>query len=476
MKSTTLFLFIFTSLQTLRFVDNDLNETMYILSNISFTIYIISKLYLLRHEKYFFITPLFLASIRMFLLAYGLTIMIYYSGGTSISDFISINDTFYYLNNVMIYASIAFISMWYFYFSKINSRLSKQIFNVITNNGRALRKYIFPKWGLLYILFIVSVLCKLYMISLGIYGVLGTYFGLDYDVSYMQIIVYFSFAGTGASMIVYLYYFKYKKNLIQFIIFLSIDVFFSLFTGFKGPIIVTGLSIIIVIYLTQHRISKYYLIISLLFLFVAYNLVEPYRNYILNSNNFERKSLSGIIDGFLKAQDRSYIVDNSNILKEVVGRQNFSRELAYLQEYNIKHGDDESDPDFIFLIVSVPFQIIIPRVLWNDKPKSDLGIAFLTNKVLGLSYQSSTAFGPLGFLYMTGGITAIILGSFLIGAILRLATLFLTSGNWGSVLVFMAILASSTSLEGQFNFYIIIFVQQLVLGIIFQYFILKSTN
>ena len=75
---------------------------------------------------------------------------------------------------------------------------------------------------------------------------------------------------------------------------------------------------------------------------------------------------------------------------------------------------------------------------------------------------------------MTGGVFAIIVGFIIVGFFLQVVNLFLKSNYWGGIIITLALLSSTTSLEGQFNFYITDFIQILILSLIFQYVLLKN--
>ena len=127
----------------------------------------------------------------------------------------------------------------------------------------------------------------------------------------------------------------------------------------------------------------------------------------------------------------------------------------------------------MLLTLTTPLQIVIPRFLWEDKPKSELGRIFVTQVVFGYDYNSSMAFGPIGFLYFAGGILAIFIGFLIIGLVLQIVNSFLVSGYWGGTIIAL-VLTTTTALEAQFNFYIIEFTQGLILAIAFQFILLKN--
>lgn len=473
--NTYFYILLLSIFQATRFFGEGFEKPIFIISNILFTIFVITKIYSLRNEKRWLLNPLFLASLRMFLLAYGATIFYIYFEGKSLHDYFKVYNPYEYLNNGIIYASIGFLSMWYSYQGRTTKKIAHSLFNLLTRK-KIIRKELEPRWIIVYAIFFASIIFKLILISLGVYGVIGTILANDIQLPYLQYVLTLSSAGSGALLFLNLYYFKTNKKKILFISFFIIDLFFSIITGFKGAIMMSILVIGISYYLINLKIKKSHLFIAVLSIGFAYSIISPYREYINIESSFDRYSIKGISGAFIKSINNTNRNEKGTDKLELIKRFNFSTEFTKFQEYKTKHGLKKDDPDFISISLSTPIQIVTPRFLWKDKPRSDLGVWWVTQKILGMSnVNSSSAFGPLGFLYLTGGAFAIMVGFFIIGLFLQILSLFLSSEYWGAIIIALVLMFNTTGLEAGFNFYIIGFIHTLILAIIFQYIILKKT-
>lgn len=290
----------------------------------------------------------------------------------------------------------------------------------------------------------------------------------------MQYIMIFSSAGSGALLFLNLYYFKTGKKRNQFIIFFTIDLFFSVITGFKGAIVMSFLVVALAYYLMHQKVKYYYFLIVAFSIIFAYAIINPYRYYIQKNASFQKNSITSIVQGFIDSYKASRDEKSESDNLAIIKRFNFLPELTKFQEYKTEHGLKKDDPDFVFITLTTPIQIFVPRAMWKDRPKADLGLTWVTQKVFGRSYNSSTAFGPIGFLYLTGGAFAILFGFALVGFFLQIINQFFVSGNWGGIIIALALLMNTISLEAQFNFYIVAFFQTIILALIFQFIMLKN--
>jgi len=230
LRNEYVFIFFLLVFQAIRIFGEEFEKPAFILTNIVFTLYVTMKIYSLRKVEKALLNPLLLGSIKMFLLAYGSTIFYVYLENRPLYEFIPVHHPYGYLNNGMIYASLGFLSMWHSYQSEIVKRLSNQFIKFITRKKQLLRFELEPRWLIIYGIFFFSIVFKLILISLGVYGVINTILSKNVDLPYMQYIITLSSAGSGSLLFLYLYYFKTGKKRNQFIIFFLIDLFFSILT------------------------------------------------------------------------------------------------------------------------------------------------------------------------------------------------------------------------------------------------------
>lgn len=475
---TFFYVLLLTFVQAFRFLDDSFEKPVFIISNILFSLFVIIKMISLRKEKLFLLNPMFLASLKMFLLGYGFTIFYIYFQDTPLIDTILVPHPYAYMNNGMLYASLGFIATWYSYNSAIVVKNANRFVDFVTRNKTILRENLEPRWFLIYVIFGLSIVFKLILISYGVYGVLSTILEQDIEIPFLNLIVILSSAGSGALLFLNFYFFKTGDKKVFFYLFFLIDFFFSIITGFKGVIVMSIIIVGIAYYIVYGKIKYLYIVYTFFAIQFAYSIVTPYRYYMQSHSDFDGTSVTGIVQGFIKSYEwKNQLEEEESDKFAVLKRFNFIPELTKFQEYKIERGLREDDPNFVFMTLTTPLQIFTPRFLWKDKPKSDLGKVWVTQKVFGVNYNSSTAFGPLGFLYLTGGFVAILLGFIIIGFVLQIVNVFLTSGYWGGVIIALVLLSKTISLEAQFNYYFNDFVPALLFAIIFQYIIFrKSVN
>ena len=271
-------------------------------------------------------------------------------------------------------------------------------------------------------------------------------------------------------------YFKYKRSKKLFIFAFSLLLFFQILAGYKGAIVMTFIIIFIANYLALKKINFKLGIICFISLIIAYGLVNPYREYLVYSKEIPN-SISSIFDCIYNGvliQNQIITSEEVSIIDEVMSRFTTLPELATFIEYKEKFGlHIPRDPDFLYYFYTIPAQLFVPRFLWPDKPVNDLGVWWVSNTVTGNMSNSSTAFGPVGFLYLTFDILAVIIGFLIISFLLKLCEQLLNSGKDGAVLTGVIFLSSLYTNEAGFNTYVVEGIRFLIIGIIFQAIILR---
>lgn len=205
-------------------------------------------------------------------------------------------------------------------------------------------------------------------------------------------------------------------------------------------------------------------------IYFAYLIVTPFRYYLEEKSSRDISSVNQITSGLLNSNS-SLKKSSTNVnFKMFINRLNYSFELYKIILYKKKY----YDPDFTYLIFTTPFQIFIPRFLWQNKPKANLGRDWLNPRVFHNYSMSSRAFGPLGFLYLAGGIFGIISGFIFVAFCTRFISTLVKSSLWGYKLIGFGLLNGLINMESQFNFYIINLVQLFLIFMFLQYIIFNK--
>jgi hypothetical protein len=215
----------------------------------------------------------------------------------------------------------------------------------------------------------------------------------------------------------------------------------------------------------------------MLFIVVAYLIIEPFRILITRDNSFQ-SSPSNITNTMLDAYElnktQRVTTGTEDIFGSIMSRNAYLLGAAKSIQYQDVYGLGRMDPDFFERIYTIPLQSFIPRLIWSDKPMEDIG-RWYSLIVWGSTAENSVAYTPIGFLYFAGGILFIVLGFFLIGILQKTLWQFYLAGG-GQLLVFLALLSTVTLIASTFNSLIIYWLRYVPIYIFLQTLILKKTK
>lgn len=404
----------------------------------------------------------------MFLLSYGFPVLFQYFG-----DGIRYCPRYSSLAQGMFYANIGFLTLWLTYnstlFYPLLSHLKK--FSVFFVKVLRVNKF------LIYLFVFLSIVVNLKSIYSGNYGVLSTIYNDDTQIGFLDQIEFF--ASTALKGVVFLQawqYFKYNIGKKLFFVSFLLLLFFQILAGYKGSVVMSFIILLIANYLATRRINYKLTLVCIISLIVAYGLVNPYREYLLYTGE-RPSSITAIVNCVINGvflQSQIIASEDVSVVEEVMSRFTTLPELAAFIEYKEGMGlRIPRDPDFMFLCYSIPAQLLVPRFIWLNKPVNDLGIWWVSNTVVGNMSNSSTAFGSVGFLYLTFGTIAIVFGFMIVSFMLKICERLMSSNRDGAVLCGIILLSSLYNNEAGFNTYIVEGLRFLFIGILFQAVILK---
>ena len=447
----------------------------FIILNISFSVFVCYKLWGIRRGFYFFINPIVLASIFMFLLAYGFPYLI----GVRF-HLISDNIPTYYLLKAMIYVSIVFVFFWHIFFSKQIRSVAESCISVLTNHGKFLKSEYTYNYGILYLLFACYIITTIFDIHSGSYGYLSVYNDRSDMYQIASIINLFSYAGSGVVFLMLLIPHLSRKKTILLWTFFCINLFFQILSGSKGAVIRSVLILFVSKYLVEKKVKSWVLILSIVSVFFAYAVIEPYR-VVVQLTRPEPKTVSELVqvvaDGIelaVTAGSEKEVIDVPSYAI-VLSRFSMLYELSSFIEYKERYGLQEGrDPDFLYRLATIPLQIFVPNAVWKDKPIENLGSEWVNDVVIARGDNNSIAFGPLGFLYCAGGLPFMLLGFCFLAILLKMATCFLYSDKLSAIIVSVIMIAFSYTMEMAYNAYITSLIRFMLVAIIFQFIIIKK--
>jgi hypothetical protein len=260
-----------------------------------------------------------------------------------------------------------------------------------------------------------------------------------------------------------------------FFIILIVEIGFGILSGMKGTVIMPLILSFIIYYLVTNKFHKGFIIGGIIFITIAYVIIEPFR--ILKSIDPNFKStpaniVNTMVDAYFLNKRIKLVTGSENIFESIVSRNAFLLPAAKALQYSDKIGLKNSDPDFFEKIYTIPIQAFIPRFIWSDKPIEDQAKWYSVN-VWGSVETSAVAMTPMGFLYFAGGYVFIIFGFFLMGIMQKTLWQFYLAGG-GQLLVFLALLSTVVLIDSAFNGIIVYWLRFLPIFIFLQYFILKK--
>src|SRR5947209_11679656 len=192
--------------------------------------------------------------------------------------------------------------------------------------------------------------------------------------------------------------------------------------GMKEDLAYVALTIIISERLVYQRVNwKLFCscaVLGLLFLPIS----EQYRQDMRSSESAEAKrSTSSLVESAQtasKAPAGSYLEDAAD---SAINRL----DLLFPVHFLVDFPDLESIRNPAFDALTVVMYPFVPRLIWPDKPISDLGQRM--SRVMGFPESTSSAASPFGALFIQGRLYAVSLGMLCLGIVVQLVSNFLGS-------------------------------------------------
>ena len=236
--------------------------------------------------------------------------------------------------------------------------------------------------------------------------------------------------------------------------------------GSKGkvifPLIVSGIAA----YAYSGRIYKPYVISTIVILAVAFVTIEPYRivkNIYPDATFTESLSLLREVPETLETESIEEDVSVYERLEDItwwfVGRADNFSFSANAIEFKDRYGiPDNDNPDFLGSIIYSPVLAFVPRFIWKDKPRDQIGLWYETT-IMGSPQYSATEFGAIGYAYYAGGAIAVVLIFLFFGICQRiLYESFFKLGTLQGFLIYIALVIEvtliSSALGGQITGFI----------------------
>jgi len=419
-----------------------------------------------------------MASVLTFFLTFGLGNVLFFLPAETLDVVGLVPDVTPAMVKLMWLVVMGAIGMWIGYWLPIASRLASPVVKQFVarwfSNSDRPRKLSLP------VLVGFGVSTRLIQIKLGIFG-----YGSSYDqlIEMGALTQYFAMGaslGTAALVVSSLEYFSerpMKGARAWFACVFVIEVGFGLLSGFKSavalPFVIAG----VCKYLRSGVFRIAWLIWFVAALSFAYAAIEPFRA-IKRSSDFQGTSATSLVDLFIESRSDDVFVANSTpVWVSVVARSS----LVYVGSLGVSFKDEfgdlpEGSPKFLSNIALAPVYALIPRLLWKNKPVGDLGLWY-TNSVVGSPTMSSTAMGPVTYLYFGGGAVAVVIGFLIFGVFQKLVVLLMRpSSGAARAFVYLSILPSIANIDSAVDGTVVNIVRMIPLLFVLQYFIYQRCN
>jgi hypothetical protein len=316
---------------------------------------------------------------------------------------------------------IGAVALWSGYWSGVASALARAL-----GSSQLLRRLVRPgltlNLGVALALVVLSSGFRLITIRLGLYGYSASPERRELAEAYSQYLAMAGELGKGVLVAVSLATFQGKGSRWLLLVLLVAETVFGILSGFKSAVIVPSIIVGLCAYAIRGRLPAIFLPSIVVGLFVAYALIEPFREARFKEFDFDSTSVLSIFDTFVASRDTVYdqanpegpitTTTNSFFLRisDVVTAANG---IEFAERWQVL---PEGSPAFLKDILLSPLYSVVPRLLWEGKPINDVGVWY-TQVVMGEGTTSSTAMYPVTYLNFAGGLAAVIIGFSIVGVI-----------------------------------------------------------
>ncbi len=385
-------------------------------------------------EKVILLNPIFMFTMFVFLFPNVSVISLY---GSQI-NLIGINSDI--LKNVVLYNYYVSLSFLVFFVclyirNLMHIKYKSKILNLKRNEN--------VRMAFVYAIFLFALLAKFILYKLGVYG---AYYNLIERVveNKFYISILQSVSVLSTSMIFVIFLLSEKNRNLNYILFTA-DLVLNWLSLFKGVFISGFLLYYIALKIRGESFSFVRKFVVLITLIIGFVSIEFFRLDIQRQTDGVIQ-LGNLISNYTSSSESSEF--NYPILERFNYLESFIESRKYIETKNLD--------DNIFLSNTFFFpRLLIPRFLWSEKPENNLGTVWMNNEVFGNSDFTSLAFGPIGFLSLSGGSLGVVFGFLIIGVLMAWLNSLYQSNSIYDLLLLIIVSSVSFNLEGPFDFYVI---------------------
>lgn len=436
-----------------------------------------------KYPERWLLNPIVLASIFTFLLGYCLTNYVYFIPGSEDEKLMFRllgSDNLFFFNKAMNAIIIAAIAMWIGYNSNLGVRLYYFILRFPINFRKYFRSSLIPNLPVIYVIITIAIATRLYAINLGIYGFSQSPERLSASIGIAYILLSIGDVLTLCLLVVSFAYFRNSKNFkykFTFYTILIIQIVFGVLSGLKSAIVMPFVLSFLTYYLVKNKLNKSLIIAGIVFIIIAYIIIEPFRMIKTRDATFQSSPTNianTMVDAYNLNRSSKVVLGSENIFASIISRNAYLLAASKSIEYSEIRGLGGNDPDFLEKIYTIPLQTFIPRLIWENKPVEDAGRWF-SIRVWGGTPNTAVAMSPIGFLYFAGGLVFIFFGFLIIGIMQKTLWQFYLAGG-GQILIFLAFLSTVVLIDSAYNGMVVYWLRYFPVFIFLQSLIFKKTK
>ncbi|ESW60354.1 MAG: hypothetical protein Q27BPR15_12390 [Rhodobacter sp. CACIA14H1] len=441
-----------------------------------------ARIYLRRSDLLGLLSPALLALIFHFVLSYllGITFSVFFPWIIQRYEF-WLPDLDGALSDMLILAGLAAFCMLRGYaIGRPLARLLRRVVKATPLMRREMR----PVFGLILGMQAVYLLLVVYAIQIGVYGLISTPEARTQHVDMLRILSLALATGTLSYFLILLRHFeRCEAGLDSFLSKVSVSMLIMLhvmvgaLSAFKSQIVFPFVIAGFAYFLATRRMPIRFVAYACIALVVAYAVIEPFRSY-LGVRGTSPSSLTAAVQAFGTAlNQREQLTHYSSISQaEAIASRFDISGMAAIAIAFVDRGDLQTDyrNQFQNSILLAPILAYVPRAVWPGKPSYSEGVWF-NQSVLGRLNDENTSvgMGPIGYLYMAGDISAVILGFLSFGILQALVFEGFARAGSGGLIVFFSVAVVLISIPTSFGPTVTGVLQMLPLAFVAQFIILR---
>lgn len=357
--------------------------------------------YLSRTDAFGLLAPVLLASIVHFFLAYLLT-----TAATVVDPEIQSRFAGYFsafqddMSAALIMVGVSAFCMWRGHY--LGAGLGRKL-GWRMQSWSGLRHELVPRLPAVFSIQALYILVVVYAIAVGIFGFSSTPEARAANIALLDVISTVFAAGALSFLLIMCHLFRKHDSgepaslLLAICVGLTIlQVVIGAISGFKSQVVMPFVIIVMAQFLVRHRISLAYLSGGIFALFIAYQVIEPYRIYIMENDLRGQSDAGSMVENLQKSYEQRDIHYRSDqtVISQIVQRF----DLAAMTALGLATFDKNVDAalkgrEMAETLYLAPILAFTPRALWQDKPTYQTGVWF--NRYLGFwESDTSVAMGP----------------------------------------------------------------------------------